>query len=420
MSAPAESQAAAPVLAEKGTADKAAVEVLQQLPTEKSEATVADVPGSTSNPAQDAPASKDNGAVPDKSTAAAAESASSGPVKTPFTAPLPISTAPPAKELTADQARKYDALLSIVSSWTTVPITSAPNAPAEPITEDERMWLTRDCLLRYLRAVKWNATEAPKRLLSSLTWRREYGLKSHTADYISPENETGKQIILGYDNAARPCLYLVPSKQNTARSDKQLHHLVFMLERVIDLMVPGQETLSLLINFGDRGSGVTLAQGRETLHILQNHYPERLGRALVTNVPWTVWGFFKLITPFIDPLTREKLKFNEDLRQHVPPAQLWNTSGGDVDFKYDHAIYWPAIVKLAAERREAQRQRWVNGGSHVGESEGYLRGGAEKSIRERQGTAVPVAANPASMEDAVEKAPAETVVPDISQLKVKD
>ena len=99
-------------------------------------------------------------------------------------------------------------------------------------------------------------------------------------------------------------------------------------------------------------------------------------------VPWAVWGFFKLITPFIDPLTREKLKFNEDLRQHVPPAQLMSTYGGEVDFEYDHATYWPAMNKIADERKAAYRERWIRGGKRIGELEGYLKGGNEKSLAE--------------------------------------
>ena len=120
--------------------------------------------------------------------------------------------------------------------------------------------------------------------MATLTWRREYGLIQFTHDYISPENETGKQVILGYDNEARPCLYLNPSKQNTERTPRQLQHLFYNLERVIDLMGPGQESLALLINFMDtrRGQGASIAQARETMSVLQNHYPERLGRALIT------------------------------------------------------------------------------------------------------------------------------------------
>lgn len=207
------------------------------------------------------------------------------PVRTPFTAPLPSSKPSPVPALTAEQQQKYDDLLKTVMDWDSIPVSSAKNAASEPLTDTERMWLTRECLLRYLRASKWNAAMAPKRLLATLTWRREYGLYTFTSEYIGPENETGKQVILGYDIEARPCLYLIPSKQNTARSDKQLHHLVYMLERVIDLMVPDQETLALLINYKNSSGGgnPSVTQGKQTLDILQGHYPERLGRALISD-----------------------------------------------------------------------------------------------------------------------------------------
>lgn len=208
-----------------------------------------------------------------------------GPIKIPFPHPLPTCTPQPVPSPTPDQIQKYNELLSTVSSWTEVPTSSGRSAKSEPITPSERMWLTRECLLRYLRATKWNVAEASKRLLATLTWRREYGTDTFTSEYISPENETGKQVILGYDVEGRPCLYLNPGKQNTSKSDRQLHHLVFMLERVIDLMGPGQETTALLINFKESSSGSTpsVGQGKQTIAILQGHYPERLGRALISD-----------------------------------------------------------------------------------------------------------------------------------------
>lgn len=364
-------------------------------------------------------------------------SAADGIIKKPFARPLDTVKPNPSPNLTFEQEKKYNSVLETVSSWTTVPTTLAKNAPAVPITEDERMFLTRECLLRYLRATKWNVSEATARLRATLAWRREYGVEERTSDYVSIENETGKQVIMGYDINSRPCHYLRPSKQNTKRSDRQIQHLVFMLERVIDLMVPGQETLSLLINFKESGSSENagVGQGRQTLYILQNHYPERLGRALVVNggfrrrkmkeavltpiVPFVLWGFFKLITPFIDPLTREKLKFNEDMRTHVPPTQLLRENGGDVEFEYDHSIYWPALIKMAEQRRREYRERWIRGAKHVGEYEGYLRGGSEKSLAERKGPTVDIDEKVASM---AAEAPTSTSTameaPDINGLKV--
>jgi CRAL/TRIO domain len=93
-----------------------------------------------------------------------------------------------------------------------------------------------------------------------------------------------------------------------------------------------------------------------------------------------LWGFFKLITPFIDPLTREKLKFNDDMAHHVPPSHLLKQNGGQVEFEYDHSIYWPALNKLAETKRAAYRARWERAGRHMGESEDYLRGGEGESL----------------------------------------
>lgn len=211
--------------------------------------------------------------------------APTGPVRTPLTNPLPTSKPPARPALSSDQQDKYAQVLSDVAQWSTVPTVKDKQTTNEPITEDERMFLTRECLLRYLRATKWKVPDALKRLQSTLSWRREYGADTFTADYISPENETGKQVVLGYDNDARPCLYLNPAKQNTKMSDRQIHHLSYMLDRVIDMMPPGQETTALLINFkGAAGGNVpSVGQAKAVLNILQNHNPERLGRALISD-----------------------------------------------------------------------------------------------------------------------------------------
>ena len=101
---------------------------------------------------------------------------------------------------------------------------------------------------------------------------------------------------------------------------------------------------------------------------------------LTGTVPWYIWSFFKLITPFIDPLTREKLKFNEDTALHVPRQQLLKANGGDVEFEYDHEVYWPTFIKLAAIRRAEYVARWEKGGKRIGEYEDYLRGGTDQSL----------------------------------------
>ena len=152
------------------------------------------------------------------------------------------------------------------------------------------------------------------------------------------------------------------------------------------MMPQGVETLALLVDFkhSSNSKNPSPGTGIQVLHILQTHYPERLGKALVINciciiilrltvVPSFVKIFFKLIMPFIDPNTREKLKFNENLREYIPPEQLYDLFGGDLEFEYEHETFWPAYLKLAAERREKFFARWKNAGGGIGQSEWDLR-----------------------------------------------
>lgn len=211
----------------------------------------------------------------------------SGPVKTPWRAP-PSTKVSPRPELTEEERTKLAWLTERARAFTEVKVSAADaKVPSGPITDDERMWLTRECLVRYLRATRLDKEESERRLMQSLAWRREFGVDQLSAEHISPENETGKQAFVGFDLDGRPCHYLNPARQNTDPSKRQVEHLVYMVERVIELMPPGQETLALLINFkqgkGRKNTAPGLGLAREVLSILQMHYPERLGRALIVN-----------------------------------------------------------------------------------------------------------------------------------------
>jgi len=97
-------------------------------------------------------------------------------------------------------------------------------------------------------------------------------------------------------------------------------------------------------------------------------------------VPWYVTVFLKVLGPFIDPVTKTKIRYNEPLTDHIPASQLMKNAGGEVDFAYDHGVYWPALETLATQRRKEQRERWEAAGKAIGESEIYLWGGEEKSV----------------------------------------
>ncbi|ANB15898.1 Pdr16p [Sugiyamaella lignohabitans] len=299
----------------------------------------------------------------------------------PFKEPSPKAQIPSPVALDEHQQSKYNAVLKHFVELKELPTGEKHTSTTALISDAEKSWLTKECFLRYLRATKWNVDHCIKRIEGTLVWRRSFGVdpdSSLTPELVAPENETGKEVILGFDNDSRPCLYLKPGRQNTKASHRQVQHLVFMLERVIDFMPSGQDQLALLIDFKPTKVGInsklpSISTGREVLSILQDHYPERLGKALLTNIPWLGWTFLKIIHPFIDPLTREKLVYQEPFPNYVPIEQLDSDFGGDVKFDYVHDEYWPVMTKIAAARRANYMKNFKLLGSTVGLSEVDLR-----------------------------------------------
>lgn len=53
------------------------------------------------------------------------------------------------------------------------------------LIEAEEMWLTEECLCRFLRATKWDEAAARHRIVATLTWRRDFQVDAFTAEYLS-------------------------------------------------------------------------------------------------------------------------------------------------------------------------------------------------------------------------------------------
>jgi len=112
-------------------------------------------------------------------------------------------------------------------------------------------------------------------------------------------------------------------------------------------MLPGQESLMIIVDYKSTTlrTNPSISVARKVLTILQYHYVETLGRAIVVNLPTILSFFYKGIAPFLDPVTREKMRFNPDLFELVPREQLDADFGGDYEYEFDHETYWNQIIK---------------------------------------------------------------------------
>jgi hypothetical protein len=95
-----------------------------------------------------------------------------------------------------------------------------------------------------------------------------------------------------------------------------------------------------------------------------------LGASLILNVPFLLHAFYKMISPLIDPITRNKMKFNpKPVEDGLFAAdELFKDSGwgGSREFVWDHEKYWGSLVRMCDEIRAGQMARWRELGARVG------------------------------------------------------
>lgn len=272
--------------------------------------------------------------------------------------------------------------------------TNDSTVTTRPLSPQEKFWLSRECILRYLRANKWNVKHAIKGLTNTLVWRREVGLTHDqndpnllTAEKVAVENETGKEILLGFDRDRRPLFYMKNGRQNTESSFRQVLQLIYMMESVVTLCPQGVEKICVLVDFKlykepgvitDKTPPISIA--RACLNVMQNHYPERLAKCILINIPWFAWAFLKMMYPFLDPATKEKAIFDEPFEKYIELGQLEATYNGKLDFHYNHEVYWPDMVKQLENRWDRQFERFLKFGGCVGLSEYDFKGEHEEML----------------------------------------
>ncbi|RZC79083.1 hypothetical protein C5167_003591 [Papaver somniferum] len=139
-------------------------------------------------------------------------------------------------------------------------------------------------ILRYLRARKWNTKKTCQMLRETAKWRMEYKPEQICWDEIAHEAETGKTYRSNYpDKYGRTVLVMRPGLQNTYSTSGQMKFLVYCMENAIMNLPPGEEQM--------------------------DHYPERLGQAILYNPPKIFESFWMLVKPYFEARTSSKIKF---------------------------------------------------------------------------------------------------------------
>lgn len=226
----------------------------------------------------------------------------------------------------------------------------------------EKRWLeSPGTIARYMRAAKWKYEDAQRRIVNTMEWRRDYKPDLIPPEEVRIESETGKIILTGFDTDGRPIIYMRPGRENTQTSPRQLRHLCFILERARDMLPEHQDSIVIIVDYKTTTlrTNPSISVARKVLTILQHHYVETLGRAIVVNLPYLLSFFYKGISPFLDPVTRDKMRFNpSNLLELIPSEHLDADFGGEYSYEFEPASYWQQLIRRCHIAEDGSRMNW--------------------------------------------------------------
>lgn len=256
---------------------------------------------------------------------------------------------------------------------------SAGKAGAQvgPLNDDDKMFLTKECIIRFLVADDFHLTKTIPRLEEAVRWRKEMGIDdvASMGQELQDLGALGKFFTFGYGNQGQPLVFwdADTKKSDPAPTFRTVRSMFFMTERAMDLMVGGVEEVGFILDLGGKvdRSWAAIEQYKHILHDVQRYYPERLGFACVQHLGMMSKLLVNVMWPFVDPNTKSKVSFDAKLADgHLAQAQMIPKDfGGAANIAWDGNVHYRAVIEESIARRNARAQRWSQLGGVIGLSE---------------------------------------------------
>ncbi|XP_009339030.1 sec14 cytosolic factor [Pyrus x bretschneideri] len=188
---------------------------------------------------------------------------------------------------------------------------------------------------RFLRARDLDIEQASAMFLKYMKWRRDFVPKgSITASEVPNQIAQNKMFLQGSDKKGCPISVILGYRhfQDSLKEFKRF--VVYGLDKVCAKIPPGQKFIAIgdLEGWGYSNSDVRGYLG--ALSILQDYYPERLGKVYIIHAPLIFMTVWKIVHPFIDNKTKKKIIFVENkmlkstLLEEIDESQLPEIYGG--------------------------------------------------------------------------------------------
>ncbi|RMZ56479.1 hypothetical protein APUTEX25_001326 [Auxenochlorella protothecoides] len=203
-------------------------------------------------------------------------------------------------------------------------------------------------LQRWLSARKGSVPAAAADITAHADWRWSFlGPQGVTVADVAADLAAGKAYFQGLSRDGCPVLVLRAARFSGDAPDTQATKrlMCFLMDRVGPMHDPvlnplGQmRVLFDLSGLNTRGLDGLYKSLLAVFEVLQQHYPERLRCLYFLSAPMLFWGVWRLLSAFVDPVTREKIRFvpggnrgKAELLADIPEKVLPDAFGGAVPF----------------------------------------------------------------------------------------
>lgn len=179
---------------------------------------------------------------------------------------------------------------------------------------------------RFLRARNLDIEKATNLFLKYLNWRKEFVPNgSISTSDISNQLPQNKLFMQGLDKMGRPIVVCFGGRHKHTSLEEFKRFVTYSLDKICARMPSGQEKFVCIGDLEGWGYSSSDVRGYlAALSILQDCYPERLGKLIIVHVPYIFMTAWKAVYPFIDSKTKMKIIF-------VDSKRLRSTLLSDID-----------------------------------------------------------------------------------------
>jgi len=217
--------------------------------------------------------------------------------------------------------------------------------------------------LRFLRARRFDTDQAIDMLNRTLRFRMDFqgtGVDLIPVATVKNEMKAGKSFYHKFDRDGRPVCVIRPRFHDAARVDQleSQRFSVLMMEYGRRLVSLPTETVTIVFDMSDVSmKNMDIKNVKFMIQMLQDHYPESVGRILIWNTTWLFWGCWKLIRPLLDPVTAQKVCFVDktNMAQYIHPDNLLKDFGGNDNYQYNYENFATTITQVLCESDGAQQ-----------------------------------------------------------------